>query len=59
MAKNCTLSASKFPPGSLTGNVMVRINDRADMTSAVYHGRKALNQRNKTLSCSLFVMHNQ
>ena len=27
---------------------MVRITDRLDMTSAVYHGRKALNQTNIT-----------
>ena len=47
MAKEFTLSTGNLPRGGLPRNSVVRITDRPDMTSAVYHGRKALNQTNK------------
>ena len=36
MAKECMLSTGKLPLGGLSRNSVVRINDRPDMTSAVY-----------------------
>ena len=39
MAKECTLSTGKLSLGGLPRNSVVRITDRPDMTSAVYHGR--------------------
>ena len=50
MEKENTLSTGKLPLGGLHRNSVVRITDRPDMTSAVYGGRKALNQTNKCLS---------
>ena len=47
MMKECALSTSELPPGGLPRNSVVRIIDRPDMTSAVYHGHKALNQAMK------------
>ena len=44
MAKECTLSTGKQPPGGLSRNSVVMVNDRPAMTSAVYRGRKATNQ---------------
>ena len=44
MAKECTQSTGKLPLGGLPRDSVVRIADRLDMTSAVYHGRKAKNQ---------------
>ena len=41
MAKECTLSTGELPLGGLPRNSVVRINDRSDMTSAVYCGCKA------------------
>ena len=42
MGKECTLSTGKLPPGGLSRNSVARITDHPDMTSAVYHGGKAL-----------------
>ena len=39
-----TLNTGKLPPGGLPRNSVVRLTGHPDMTSAVYHGRKALNQ---------------
>ena len=38
------LSTSKLPLGGLPRNSVVRITDRPDMTSAVYHGCRATNK---------------
>ena len=46
MAKECTLSTGKLPLGGLLRNNVVRINDRPNMTAAVYRGRKLLNKTN-------------
>ena len=48
MAKECTLSAVKLPLGGLPSNIVAGITGRPDMTSAVYRGRKANSQTNKT-----------
>ena len=37
MAKECTLSTGNLPPLGLPTNSVVRITDRHDRTSAVYH----------------------
>ena len=50
MTSECTLSTGKLPLVSLPMNDVVGMNDRPDMTSAVYHGRKAMYQTNKPLS---------
>ena len=47
MEKGRTPSPGKPPPGGLPRNSVFRINDRPDMTSAVYRGRKASIQTNK------------
>ena len=47
MVKDCTLNTDKLSPGGLHRNGVVRINDRPDMASAVYRGRKTTNQINK------------
>ena len=44
MAKQYALGTGQLLPGGLHRNSVVRITDRPDMTSAVYRGRKALNQ---------------
>ena len=49
MAKECTLSTGKLPPGGLSWNSVVRLTDHPDMTSAVYRGHKALNQTNQKI----------
>ena len=54
MTKECTLSTGKLPVGGLLRNSAVMITDHPDMTIAVYHGRKAPNQR-KDLSCNFRV----
>ena len=41
MAQECTLSTGKLPPRGFPRNRVVRINDRPNMTSAVYCGCKA------------------
>ena len=51
MAKE--LSAGKLPPRNLPRISVVRINDRPDMTSAVYRGHKAIVQTNKGLNLLL------
>ena len=38
IAKECTLTTSKMPPGGLPRNTMFRITDQPNMTSAVYRG---------------------
>ena len=43
MAKEYTLSTGKLPPEGLLENSVVRITEWPNMTSAVYHGRKANN----------------
>ena len=43
----CTLSTGKLPLGCMPRNSVVRIIDSPDMTSAVYHGHKALNKKKK------------
>ena len=48
MAKRCALSTGNLLRGGLPRNSMDRITDRPDMTSAVYRGRKASTQTNKT-----------
>ena len=52
--KKCTLSTVKLPLGGLSRNSVVWITDRPDMTLAVYRGRKASTQTNKTIVSSLF-----
>ena len=47
MAKECMLSAGELSLGGLPRNSVARITDRCDMTSAVYHRCKAINQTNK------------
>ena len=47
MAKECTISTGKLPPGGLSRNIVVRITDPPHMTLAVYRGRKALNKTNE------------
>ena len=47
MAKEYTLSIGKLPPGGLSNNSLVRITDQSNMTTAVYCGRKASNQKYK------------
>ena len=44
MVMECMLSTGKLPLEGLPKNSVVRITDRPDMTSAVYHGHKASNQ---------------
>ena len=43
------MCTKNVPLGSLLRNSVIRITDRPDMTSAVYGGRKALNELNKPL----------
>ena len=44
MVKEFTLCTGKLPMEGLPRNIVVRIMDGPDMTSAVYHGCKATNQ---------------
>ena len=44
MAKECTLSTGKLPPGGLPRNSVVRLIDYPDMTSAVYSGCKTTDE---------------
>ena len=58
IAGKCTLSTGKLPLGGLPRNTVVRTIDRPNMTSAVYRGRKSLNQSNKqtnTIKVSLDI----
>ena len=43
-------STGKLPLGVLPRKSVVRITDRHNITSAVYHGHKAINQTDKTKS---------
>ena len=55
MAKGRALSTGHLPRGGLRRNIVDRITDRPDMTSAVDRGRKASTQTNKTKNAlSLF-----
>ena len=48
--KECTLSTGKLPSVSMSRHNVVRINDRCDITSAVYSGeREATKHTNKPL----------
>ena len=49
MVKECALSTGNLPLGGLLRNIVDRIIDLPDMTSAVDHGRKASTQPNQTL----------
>ena len=49
MVKECALSTGNLPWGGLLRNIVDRITDRPDMTSAVDHGCKASAQPNRTL----------
>ena len=58
MAKECIciLSSGKLLPAGLPRNSVVRIIDRPDMTTAIYHGCEATNQKEKqTNKCAGFV----
>ena len=46
-----------IPLGGLPMNSVVRITDRPDMTSAVYHERKAINQTKQTNKQTERVSH--
>ena len=41
MGKECTLSTGKLPSLSMSRHNVIRINDRCDITSAVYSEREA------------------
>ena len=47
MAKRCALSNGNLLRGGLPRNSVDMITDSPNMTSAVYHGRKASTQTNK------------
>ena len=49
MVKECALSTGNLPWGGLLRNIVDRITDRPDMTSAVDHGCKASAQPKRTL----------
>ena len=53
MVKECTLGIGKLPLGGLPRKSVVRITDSADITSSVYHGRNALNQKKKSNKVSI------
>ena len=46
MGKECTLSNGKLPSVSMSRRNVVRINDRCDITSAVYSEREATKYTN-------------
>ena len=50
MGKECTLSTGKRPSVSMSRHNVVRINDRCDITSAVYSEREAT-KHTKTPLC--------
>ena len=50
MEKECTLSTGKLPSVSMSRHNVVRINDRCDITSAVYSEREA-SKHTKTPLC--------
>ena len=49
MAKECTLSTGRLPSVSMSRHNVVRINDRCDITSAVYSEREATKHTNTPL----------
>ena len=49
MGKECILSSGKLPSVSMTRHNVVRINDRCDITSAVYSEREATKYTNTPL----------
>ena len=49
MGKECTLSTGKLPSVSMSRHNVVRINDRCDITSAVYSEREATKHTNTPL----------
>ena len=49
MGKECTLSAGKLPSVSMSRHKVVRINDRCDITSAVFSEREAIKHTNTPL----------
>ena len=49
MGKECTLNTGKLPYVSMSRHNVVRINDRCDITSAVYSEREATNHTNTRL----------
>ena len=59
MAIVCMLITCKLPLGGLSRNSVVRITYRPDMTSAVYHGRKEINQTILIFSDILYVNRNK
>ena len=48
MAKECTLSSGKLPSISMSRHNVVRINDRCDITPAVYSEREATKHTNRS-----------
>ena len=46
MGKECTLSTGKLPSVSMSRHNVVRINNRCDITSAVYSEREATKHTN-------------
>ena len=59
MAKGCALSTGNLPRGGLPRNIVDRITDLPDMTSAVDHGRKASTQtkpKNLNIFMEYYVM---
>ena len=51
------LGTGKLPLGGLTRKSVVSITDCPDMTLAVYHGRKALNQLHRQTNATKFIHH--
>ena len=49
MEKKCTLSTGKLPSVSMSRHNVVRVNDRCDITSAVYSEREATKHTNTPL----------
>ena len=49
MAKECTLSTGKLPSVSMSRHNVVRINDRCDITSAVYSEHEVTKHTNTPL----------
>ena len=49
MAKECTLSTGRLPSVSRSRHNVIRINDRCDITSAVYSEREATKHTNTPL----------
>ena len=56
MVKECMLSTGEGHLRALPRKSVVRITEHPDMTSAVYHGRKASNQTKKQTKQGLFFL---